>query len=367
MPLDSRIAETKRSATMDNRRKIFAGSLLALFWFAVPLFAADDGKNKASYITFQVTGASGPTPLAINNSLTVAGDGNNGLEPNAFVRDIFGRSSIIGVFPCSRVWATGINAAGTVVGFCQGGAIHGYIRDVQGTATTFDCPTSFFTNANSINASGAVTGSCGGSTNNNRSYVRSPQGTLTEFNPPGANSNGSQAFSINNGGAIAGVFTDTSNVEHGFVRHPNGTFTVFDLPGVVTTFGPHGEEIPFDMNEAGEITATYKDSNGHFHGFVRSPQGAITTFSVQGSVDTYAFGINASGAIVGYSTDANNMTHGYIRSKKGTITSFDVPNGSFTTAFAINNFGAVTGNFSPANGQTMAFIRLPFFPEHDDD
>jgi uncharacterized membrane protein len=350
---------------MNNRRKIFAGSLLALFWFAVPLFADDGQTNKAFYITFQVTGASGPRPTAINNLLTVAGDGNNAFEPNAFVRDVFGRSAIVGVFQCSRTWATGINAAGTVVGFCQGGAIHGYTRDVHGTVTQFDCPSSFFTDAYSINAAGAVTGSCGGSTNNNRSYVRSPQGTMTEFNPPGA-SNGSAALSINDAGAVAGAFTDTSNVERGFVRQPNGTFTVFDLPGVVTIFGPHGEDVPFDMNAAGEIAATYQDSNGHFHGFVRSPQGDITTFSVQGSVDTYAYGINAGGTVVGYYRDANNMTHGYVRSKKGTITPFDVPNGSFTTAFAINDFGAITGNFTTTTGQAMAFIRLPFFGERDD-
>jgi hypothetical protein len=147
---------------MGNRRKIFTGSLLALFWLALPLFADDNGTNQAFYITFQVPGAFFPRPVAINNSLTVAGDGSNGFEPVAFVRDVFGRSAIIGVDHCFRTWATGINAVGTVVGFCQNPLFHGYTRDVDGTVTIIDCPASFFTNANSINAAGAVTGSCGG-------------------------------------------------------------------------------------------------------------------------------------------------------------------------------------------------------------
>jgi hypothetical protein len=68
----------------------------------------------------------------------------------------------------------------------------------------------------------------------------------------------------------------------------------------------------------GAIDGNYFDASGVSHGFVRSKQGAITTFDPPGTgtasgQGTWANDINPAGAITGYYLDANNVYHGYLR------------------------------------------------------
>jgi hypothetical protein len=50
-----------------------------------------------------------------------------------------------------------------------------------------------------------------------------------------------------------------------------------------------------------------------YHGYLRSPDGKITTIDPQGSIFTFSSGLNDSGAITGYYLDANNEYHGFLR------------------------------------------------------
>jgi hypothetical protein len=50
--------------------------------------------------------------------------------------------------------------------------------------------------------------------------------------------------------------------------------------------------------------------------------------------------------------------HGFIRSPEGVISSFEVPRADSTTAVAINNFNVVTG-WSDSETNPGAFIRIP--------
>jgi hypothetical protein len=56
-------------------------------------------------------------------------------------------------------------------------------------------------------------------------------------------------------------------VYHGFLRAPDGTITTFDPPGAV-----HGT-FPAGINPAGAITGSYTDANGFSHGFLGFPTG----------------------------------------------------------------------------------------------
>ena len=99
---------------------------------------------------------------------------------------------------------------------------------------------------------------------------------------------------------IAGLYTDASNVFHGFVRHANGTITTFDPPGAQGTFLVDGGCI----NPAGVIVGQYVDASNVSHGFVRDANGAITTIDVPAAgtgpgQGTAAFGINPAGVIEG--------------------------------------------------------------------
>src|SRR5436853_342841 len=55
--------------------------------------------------------------------------------------------------------------------------------------------------------------------------------------------------------------------------------TSFDPPGSVGTF-------PSSINDAGEITGSYRTSDGAAHGFVRDASGTITSFDAPGSFST---------------------------------------------------------------------------------
>ena len=55
-----------------------------------------------------------------------------------------------------------------------------------------------------------------------------------------------------------------------------------------------------------------------------------TTFTVSGAVSTAAAAINPKGTVTGSYTDSHGKAHGFVRTPDGTITSFD-PQGSSAT------------------------------------
>jgi hypothetical protein len=59
-----------------------------------------------------------------------------------------------------------------------------------------------------------------------------------------------------------GTNIDASFVFHGFLRAPDGNVTTYDPPGSITTY-------PMGINPAGEISGSYADANSVFHGFAR--------------------------------------------------------------------------------------------------
>src|SRR5579863_6054098 len=82
---------------------------------------------------------------------------------------------------------------------------------------------------------------------------------------------------INPSGAITGWYTDSNNASHGFVRAPDGTITEFDVPG------DSGGTVPYGgINPSGTVAGYYCDSS-NCYGFLRSPKGHFTKFSVSGA------------------------------------------------------------------------------------
>jgi hypothetical protein len=59
---------------------------------------------------------------------------------------------------------------------------------------------------------------------------------------------------------IVGWYTDVNFTYHGFLRNPDGTITSFDG-------GPNGTE-PTAINPAGRIVGSYSDQGGIIHGFL---------------------------------------------------------------------------------------------------
>ena len=177
--------------------------------------------------------------------------------------------------------ALDINPAGAIVGtYADASNVnHGFLRAKEGSITTFDVPGAIGTVAWSINPAGAIAGFYLDASVVLHGFLRAKKGTFTTFDAPGAGTGTGQGTTtstvdgLNPEGAIAagyvsegGVFSGTQ-VGHGAVRAADGTITEFDVPGAGT--GAFQGTYPFQNNSADAITGYYIDSSNVFHGFVR--------------------------------------------------------------------------------------------------
>jgi hypothetical protein len=198
---------------------------------------------------------------------------------------------------------------------------------------------------------------------------------IVSFDAPGADTtpgdyNGTYPSGINAWGVIAGSYQSADTVFHGFLRSPEGKFTTFQAPGADTTAGSYNGTYPNSINDLGAITGNYSDANGFSHGFLRSPDGNITTFDVPGvgGYGTTPRAINLEGAVVGVYTDSNYTFRAFLRSPDGKFTTWIGPdactgNGAAgcygSGASNINAFGTIAGGYEDNNGNFVhhSFVR----------
>jgi len=199
---------------------------------------------------------------------------------------------------------------------------------------------------------------------------------IKTFDAPGGGSNGATqqgtlGIGINDLGVIAGITRDANDVRHGFLRHPNGAFTLFDHPDGGT--GPTQGTRVGGLNALGAVAGSVRDANGFDHPYVRDANGTFFTISFPNLLGGNGDAINLWGTMVGnylnLTDDQSILTHyhGFIRSPNGAITLFDPPGSTMTeipTAAAINDFGAVTGDYWVCSADLSScsvhgFMRLP--------
>jgi len=72
-----------------------------------------------------------------------------------------------------------------------------------------------------------------------------------------------------------------SNVIHGFLRVPDGAITTFDAPLAGT--GANQGTIAGDINDLGVIAGYYVDATNVAQGFLLNPAGKFTTFDAPGA------------------------------------------------------------------------------------
>src|SRR5215472_5704063 len=160
-------------------------------------------------------------------------------------------------------------------------------------------------------------------------------GAATVSSPACAPNCGTIAFDNNDLGEIVGSDTDPNIVPHGFLRLPNGRFISFDAPGAGLGHGLNQGTVAIAISNLGEIAGQLQDPSYVFHGFVRYPNGAVTTFDepdagTQANQGTMAFNINLRGTTAGIYIDANNVYHGFVRSPANKFTSVDPAGSVFT-------------------------------------
>ena len=181
---------------------------------------------------------------AVTGNVTDNNDGTHG-----FVRtpdgkftsfDVPGADPVVG---CTCPGA--INDFGVVAGYYTdtNGVDHGFLRSPEGEFTTFDVPGAggYGSFPIALNLEGAVVGYYSDPNYLFHAFLRSPDGTFATFVGPGAcdagtstGCYGSSAFNINLSGTSVGSFMDGNFVGHGLIRSPGGTLTTFDIPGAGT-------------------------------------------------------------------------------------------------------------------------------------
>jgi hypothetical protein len=221
-----------------------------------------------------------------------------------------------------------INFHGAIVGNSNGGAEcnpSGFVRDAKdGTISTFLAPLDFapglFTTVSAINARGQITGDVGYASGGQGPYLRDTDGSFTLIDIA---SETSGAADINRAGVIVGNYltgASGSIVSQGFLRTPDGNITTFAAPGIPAPSGV----LPIP------VSCNYVFGN---------PSGG-----------TCPVAINDLGKVAGYYIAAGPIVHGFAREAGGTITLFDVPSATATVPAAMNFFGAITGTWTDAAG-----------------
>ncbi len=276
-----------------------------------------------------------------------------------------------------------INDAGDVTGYYTdaGGNYHGFVRSHEGLFSTFDVPGgSLLTWPIAINAEGAVVGTYLNQDDVFLSFLRHPDGSFETWSDPGqcetspsTNCYGAGAIGINVFGMISGGYEDNSAnfITHGIVRNPQGKVTSYSVPGAAQ--GTWCPACAAPINLLGSIASFYIDANSVVHGYLRSAWGTFTTFDVPGAgpqgIDCYsdcAIGLNDWGEITGSYPDANNVYHGFLRRPDGRITSFDAPGADTTPGddngtypYSINDVGVIMGSYQDSNNVFHGFVLLP--------
>jgi hypothetical protein len=177
---------------------------------------------------------------------------------------------------------------------------------------------------------------------------------------------------INNSGVVTGYYLDANNVFHGFARSPKGAYTSFDVPGADLTAQDFNGTLPNAINDAGAITGVYYDIDNVAHGFLRGPQGAMTTFDPPGSTATIPIALNLESDIVGYYVDQNNLFGAFLRRRDGTFLTWKDPNACNTVntstspefcggtgAFNINVFGVIAATYMDMTYVGHGLMRYP--------
>ncbi len=253
----------------------------------------------------------------------------------------------------SGVIPRSINDSGVIAGV-EPGSGEGFLRTPDGTFTLFRAVDNEYTAPSSIYNAGVTTGLYFGQDHANHGFVRNTDGSITSFDAPGASetqNSGTYPASINAAGVITGYYTDQTGNKHGFVRAVDGTITAIDVPGADTT-------VATGVNDEGVVVG-YWDHAITDHAFIRSADGTITSFDgPDDAVDTDALAINNKGVITGdyFQPDGLSVViRGFVRRPNGTFATFGASDRE-TAGIAINDKGTVAGGDNIGR-RNQAFVR----------
>jgi hypothetical protein len=342
---------------MRHFRHAFKTVLLTAASLLIAISAAASGDR---IISFDPPGGINTQPAAINTAGTVVGyyeETKQGFVFPGFVRDSSGKftSLYVPVAHTTQTEPAWINDAGDITGwYGDGDSVHGFLRDASGHYTSFDPAGAVETQPQSINSSGQISGVYTTSeTDKDVGFLRDMTGNFETFGGPGICGDSVLNAMLSATGEIAGTCYYNNGNRTYFIRTTDGTLTEYGNP-----FG--GKEILVSaINDQNVLAGYYTDASGLGHGFWRDASG-VHSFDYPGAMYTVSTGINIAGTITGYYSGADGVDHGFVRDQLGNFTSFDDPNAGpqGTVPTAINRSGQITGQFfTGVKGYGHGFLR----------
>jgi PEP-CTERM motif len=166
------------------------------------------------------------------------------------------------------------------------------------------------------------------------------------------------AGGINNHGLVVGDSFTNSSFSGGVGWSWNGSqYTMFSAPGADPSLTPGGTAT-YSVNDAGQIVGYAIDSNGIYHGYLKTGS-SFTTLDVPGAAQfggTSANGINNEGVVTGYYySDSSGDFSGFLWQNNNFLT-LDFPGAVSTAITSINDQGDLTGYYIDSNGNFNGFV-----------
>jgi len=141
------------------------------------------------------------------------------------------------------------------------------------------------------------------------------------------------------------------------VRAPDGAITAFDPDGSIQTDATA-------INSKDEVTGKYELSEGVSHGFLRKTDGTIVSFDAPMGFagTTQGIDINDKGEIIGSHlalTDGYVEPHGFRRRAFGKITTIEPKGVDWSSANGINTSGQITGSYGDSQASGYGYLYTP--------
>ena len=128
--------------------------------------------------------------------------------------------------------------------------------------------------------------------------------SYASFTVPGANAYGTATYGMNNQCQIAGLYYDSTGLSHGFVWNP-----VTDSSRTVDVPGANGGTVAFGINDFNTAVGSYAIGSTNY-GFLLNSSNNITSIMYPGATSTWITEIDDAGDITGSYQDSSGNFHG---------------------------------------------------------
>jgi probable HAF family extracellular repeat protein len=254
--------------------------------------------------------------------------------------------------------ATGVNNAGTAVGWAAVGVRQRAVRYQSGLVTDLGTLGGDDSYAQAVNSVGEVAGSA--SRPNQLHHAFRWNSTMTDLGTLGGSSDISNATDVNDLGDVVGGSYNVQGTYHAF-RHSGGAMRDLGALGIQS-----GLSYASGTNNVGDVVGS-SDVNGigsPWHAFLLSgiyTNGTMADLgTLPGGTNSGANEVSDTGVIVGWSDKGAGSAHAFLTVFGGAMVDLGTLGGSTSEAFGVNADNVVVGAAETSSGAQHAFVHDGF-------